>query len=100
MPTPPDQRPPSAPPQGAPQRTPPPPPPVDDGDHFCTVHQCKFYRREKDGAVWYSHKIEHGPDAGRYCNEERKPAPPAPAPAPAAPTLPPNHPDNDPDLPF
>jgi len=25
---------------------------------YCTIHQCEMKRREKDGQVWYSHKIE------------------------------------------
>ena len=24
---------------------------------FCTIHNCEMKRREKDGQVWYSHKI-------------------------------------------
>lgn len=47
-----------------------PPPPVrDEGDHWCAEHNCQFYRNEKNGEVWYSHKIKNGPNAGRYCNE-------------------------------
>jgi len=28
--------------------------------HWCTVHQCELYRREKDGMVWYSHRLDEG----------------------------------------
>lgn len=34
-------------------------------EHYCQEHQCKFYRNEKNGKVWYSHKIKDG----GYCNE-------------------------------
>lgn len=43
-----------------------------EGDHFCKEHNCKFYRNEKNGEVWYSHKIKDGANAGKYCNEVKK----------------------------
>ena len=41
-------------------------PATDDGEHYCSVHQCKFFRNEKDGKVWYSHKIR---GTNEYCRE-------------------------------
>ena len=38
-------------------------------EHYCKVHSCKFYRKEKDGRSWYSHKIK---DGGGYCNEPKE----------------------------
>ena len=38
-------------------------------EHYCEEHQCKFYRNEKDGKVWYSHKIKGGEG---YCNEPKE----------------------------
>ena|SRR3990167_4955642 len=35
-------------------------------EHFCTEHNTKYYKNEKNGKVWYSHKIQ-GEDG--YCNE-------------------------------
>ncbi len=37
-------------------------------EHFCQVHNCNFFRHEKEGKVWYSHKI----DTGGYCNEPKE----------------------------
>jgi len=37
-------------------------------EHFCQTHSCKFYRNEKEGKVWYSHKIKDG----GYCNEPKE----------------------------
>lgn len=37
-----------------------------NGSHHCEEHNCKFYKNEKDGREWYSHKIR-GEDG--YCNE-------------------------------
>ena len=38
-------------------------------EHFCHEHNCKFYRNEKEGKVWYSHKIKNGTG---YCNEPKE----------------------------
>jgi hypothetical protein len=27
---------------------------------WCPIHQCEMRRREKEGQVWYSHKLEDG----------------------------------------
>lgn len=27
---------------------------------WCPIHQCALYRREKDGKVWYSHRLDEG----------------------------------------
>ncbi len=40
--------------------------------HYCTEHQCQFYRNEKNGRVWYSHKIRDS-DPARYHNENTTP---------------------------
>jgi hypothetical protein len=32
--------------------------------HYCQQHQTEFRRHEKDGRVWYSHKLPKG-----WCNE-------------------------------
>ncbi len=37
-------------------------------EHFCLIHNCKFYKNEKEGKVWYSHKIKDGLG---YCNEPK-----------------------------
>ncbi len=37
--------------------------------HFCSEHRCKFYRNEKNGKEWYSHKKK---DGSGYCNEPRE----------------------------
>lgn len=42
------------------------------GNHFCPVHNTRFYLNEKSGKKWYSHKIKDGPDAGKYCNEPQE----------------------------
>lgn len=49
-------------------------------DHYCKTHNTKFYRNEKDGRVWYSHKIA---GTSQWCNEQPEtsngtPAPDAP----------------------
>jgi len=36
------------------------PPKLDDGSvdpAWCAIHNCAMTRREKDGTVWYSHKV-------------------------------------------
>ncbi len=38
-------------------------------EHYCNEHNCKFYRNEKNGRVWYSHKIKGGDG---YCNEPKE----------------------------
>jgi hypothetical protein len=38
-------------------------------EHFCTVHNCSFYKNEKNGKTWYSHKIKGG---SGYCNESKE----------------------------
>jgi hypothetical protein len=40
-------------------------------EHFCTEHNCSFYRNEKNGKVWYAHKIK---DSNKYCNEPQESA--------------------------
>lgn len=65
----------------------------DEGDHWCSIHQCRFFKNEKDGRTWYSHKIKDGPEAGKYCKEPQAPEAPRPAPAPAAPAAPAKKPD-------
>ena len=37
-------------------------------EHYCQTHQCKFYKNEKNGKTWYSHKIKGGDG---YCNEPK-----------------------------
>ncbi len=37
-------------------------------EHFCQIHNYKFYKNEKDGKTWYSHKIKGGTG---YCNEPK-----------------------------
>ncbi len=37
-------------------------------EHYCKIHSCKFYKNEKDGRTWYSHKIK---DGSGYCNEPK-----------------------------
>lgn len=60
-------------------------------EHFCTIHNVPFKRHEKEGEVWYSHKIE---GTEKYCTEPKPAqtttaAPPPPAPPPAPPLAPP-----------
>ena len=38
--------------------------------HFCKEHNTKFYKNDKNGEVWYSHKIK-GTDPVKYCNEPK-----------------------------
>jgi hypothetical protein len=38
-------------------------------EHFCQLHNCKFYKNEKNGKTWYSHKIK---DGSGYCNEQKE----------------------------
>ncbi len=42
-------------------------------DHYCPTHQCKFYKNEKEGRTWYSHKLKDGTG---YCNEPKTEAKP------------------------
>ena len=37
-------------------------------EHFCQLHNCKFYKNEKNGKTWYSHKKADGTG---YCNEPK-----------------------------
>lgn len=69
------------PPATAPKAAAPAPAAEEEGDHWCPVHNCRFYRNknEKTGQVWYSHKIKEGPGAGGYCNEADLPKADAPA---------------------
>ena len=34
-------------------------------EHWCEEHQEKFWRRDKEGRVWYSHSLGNG----QYCHE-------------------------------
>jgi hypothetical protein len=36
-------------------------------EFYCQEHQTKFYRNERNGKVWYSHKIQ-GSDPPKFCN--------------------------------
>lgn len=52
----------------------------DEEEHWCTVHNCKFYKKEwPGGGVSYSHKIQ---GTNQYCKEPKlkDPAPTAAAP--------------------
>ncbi len=40
-------------------------------EHYCTTHNCKFYKNEKNGEIWYSHKIA-GSNPTKYCNEPKE----------------------------
>jgi len=31
-----------------------------NGDHVCPIHGVEMTRHEKEGGVWYSHKLEDG----------------------------------------
>jgi hypothetical protein len=33
-----------------------------NNDGFCPIHQCQMKRYEKNGAIWYSHKVD-----GEWC---------------------------------
>ncbi|MDZ4246176.1 MAG: hypothetical protein U1D67_03545 [Dehalococcoidia bacterium] len=40
-------------------------PPATETKHLCPIHKnAELYRNEKNGSVWYSHKLENG----KYCN--------------------------------
>lgn len=36
-------------------------------EHWCPTHNCAYFRQEKEGKVWYSHKAD-----GKWCNEKKK----------------------------
>ena len=46
-----------------------------EGEHYCQVHKVAFQRREKDGKVWYSHRLADG----TYCNERVQAPEPRPS---------------------
>ena len=50
-------------------------------EHFCKEHNTKFYRNEKEGKVWYSHKKKEG----GYCNEPKEEVKETPAATPQSP---------------
>jgi hypothetical protein len=35
--------------------------------HYCQEHGVAFKRHDKDGRMWYSHKL----NGGKWCNEHR-----------------------------
>jgi len=44
--------------------------PAEGTQDWCSIHQCKMYRHEKSGQVWYSHKTNDEAYAKQknYCN--------------------------------
>ncbi len=53
---------------------------------YCGKHQCQFYKNERDGKTWWSHKIK---GTASYCNlETAKNSPPSPKAPPASTSAP------------